>query len=289
MTFKGTMKPRIIPSSKIEEIVKNLCIEANYHLPPEILEALKASSAEETSESARHILKQCVENARVASENKYPLCQDTGSAVFFIEIGQNVLIKGRCLHEAITFGVKNGYEKGFLRKSIVSDPLFDRINTKDNTPPVIHTEIKPGDHLTIHFAPKGGGAENMSALKMFKPADGPEEIIRFVSKTVIESKGNPCPPVVVGVGIGGNFDRCALLAKKALMRSINKRHPDQRYSNLELQMKETINQNGHGPQGLGGRTTCLAVMIETAPCHIASLPVAVNINCHSARHKSVTL
>jgi len=218
-----------------------------------------------------------------------PICQDTGFAVFFIEMGEDVRITGGGFEEAIYEGVRQGYREGYLRKSIVDDPLFERKNTKDNTPPIIHLRLVPGDRIKIVFAPKGGGSENMSEVKMMVPADGEEGVKRFVVDRVRRSGGNPCPPVIVGVGIGGTFEHVAYLAKKALLRPVDSHHPDPRFAKLEDEILEEINKLGIGPMGLGGRTTALAVHIETHPCHIASMPVAVNMQCHAARHKEAII
>lgn len=218
-----------------------------------------------------------------------PLCQDTGFAVFFVEYGENVQVDGEGITAAINAGVRDGYAKYFLRKSIVEEPLFERKNTKDNTPAVIHFTPVPGEHIRIVLAPKGGGSENMSALRMMKPSDGRDAVVKFVVESVKNAGGNPCPPVIVGVGIGGTFEKCAQIAKSALLRKVGKPNPDPRYAELEREILEKINQTGVGSQGLGGDITALAVHVEYFPCHIASLPVAVNLNCHAARHTEVTL
>jgi len=273
----------------IKEQVKQLCIKANYYLPDDVKKKLTAAGEAESNPEAAVILAQIIENAAIASKGEYPLCQDTGLAVFFISIGEEVLISGGSLYDAVCEGTRAGYEAGYLRKSVVDDPLFERKNTGTNLPPVIHTEIVPGSSLEIICAPKGGGAENMSALKMLKPADGEKGVIDFVVSTVVAAGGNPCPPVIAGVGIGGTFEKCAWLAKKALLRPLDAAHTDLRYAELENKIYTEINRKGKGPQGLGGDTTCLKVSIEYCPCHIASLPVAVNINCHAARHLKVVL
>lgn len=233
-------------------------------------------------------MKQLLENAHIARENAVPMCQDTGFAVVFLELGQDVNITGGFLYDAVNEGVRKGYTEGYLRKSIVNHPL-QRINTGDNTPAVIHTSIVPGDKLTITVAPKGGGSENMSAIRMLKPAEGREGVKKFVLETVKNAGPNPCPPVIVGVGMGGTFEKAALLAKQALLRPLGQPHPESDIAELESELLEEINKTGIGPQGLGGRTTALGVHILTYPCHIASLPVAVNINCHAARHKKAVL
>ena len=277
---------------KAEEIVKaveRLCIEANRYLPQDVLDALKDRYQREESPLGKEILQKILENAEVAPKENLPLCQDTGICVFFVDFGQEVVIEGGNIEEAINEGVRRGYTRGYLRKSIVSDPLFDRVNTKDNTPSIIHTRIVPGNKIKIIFAPKGGGAENMSRLCMLKPADGVEGVKNFVIKTVKDAGPNPCPPVIVGVGIGGDFEMAAFLAKKALLRKIGKHNSDQRYAKLEEELLLSINRLGIGPQGFGGRITALWVSIEYFPCHIASLPVAVNMQCHSARHREIEI
>jgi len=277
---------------KAEEIVKaveRLCIEANRYLPQDVLDALKDRYQREESPLGKEILQKILENAEVAPKENLPLCQDTGICVFFVDFGQEVVIEGGNIEEAINEGVRRGYTRGYLRKSIVSDPLFDRVNTKDNTPSIIHTRIVPGNNIKIIFAPKGGGAENMSRLCMLKPADGVEGVKNFVIKTVKDAGPNPCPPVIVGVGIGGDFEMAAFLAKKALLRKIGKHNSDQRYAKLEEELFLSINRLGIGPQGFGGRITALWVSIEYFPCHIASLPVAVNMQCHSARHREIEI
>ncbi|MCX6349149.1 MAG: fumarate hydratase [Candidatus Aureabacteria bacterium] len=279
---------REIDASEITAAVKRLCQEANYYLPEDVGQALEEAVGAEESPTGKEILRQCLENARIAREEKVPLCQDTGFTVVFLEIGQGVRITGGDLREAVNLGVREGYTEGYLRKSIVADPLR-RKNTGDNTPAMIHIEIVHGDRLTITVAPKGGGSENMSAMKMLTPADGEAGVQDFVVEWVKKAGANPCPPVVAGVGIGGTFEGVALLAKKALLRPLGSSHPDPFYARLEKELKEKINNLGVGPQGLGGRITCLGVHIKTYPCHIASLPVAVNLNCHVARHKSITI
>jgi fumarate hydratase subunit alpha len=280
---------RAIPFSAIVEAVTKLCIDAASQLPPDVLAALERARDAEDSPRPKSLLNQCIENARLAATGNDPICQDTGVAVFFVEMGAEVAISGGTLTDAINEGTRRGYRQGFLRNSMVADPLFDRKNTGDNTPAVIHVEPVPGETLSISLLPKGGGCENMSALAMLKPADGPRAVVDFVTDTVVKSGGKPCPPVIVGVGIGGTADKASFLAKKALLRPIGSRHDDERYADLETDILEKINDSGVGPQGLGGRTTALAVHIETFPCHIASLPVAVNLNCHAARKGKVRL
>jgi len=275
----------------IVSIIAELCIQSNINLPMDVSDALKKAVKDEQNVLGKSILEQCIENAEIASNEKIPICQDTGLAVFFIKFGVNVKVEGRSglLSDAINDGVRKGYEEGFLRKSVLYDPLYERKNTGDNTPAIIHFEFVKGDNLEITIAPKGGGAENMSAIAMLPPSWGEDGVIRFVVETVIKSGGNPCPPTVVGVGIGGNFERCAYLAKKALIRTIGNPNDDSRYAALEHEILDQINRSGIGPQGLGGSITSLAVHVEYEPCHLASLPVAVNINCHVHRHQSVLL
>lgn len=273
---------REIDSSLISEVVARLCIDANYHLPPDMKKQIISSSNEESWETASIILDQIIENFNIADENLQPICQDTGLACVFLSIGQDVHIKGN-LEEAVNEGVRKGYSKGYLRKSVVSDPL-KRVNTGDNTPAMIYYDICPGDKLKITVAPKGFGSENMSQIKMLKPSDGIEGVKDFVIKVVEDAGPNPCPPIVVGVGIGGTFDKAAYLAKKALMRPVDQRNSEDFYAELEEELLEKINALGIGPQGFGGKTTALAVNIEKFPTHIAGLPVAVNINCHVTRH-----
>ena len=275
---------REVKADEIARAVKKLCIDANYYLPSDIVNALKEGYRKEESPVGKDVLLQILKNVKIAAQQKIPLCQDTGVAVFFIDLGQEVRITGGNLEDAIDKGVKEGYLKGYLRKSMVSDPLFKRTNSKDNTPSVIHIRIVPGDKIKIIFAPKGGGAENMSRIAMLKPADGVEGVKDFVVETVRKAGANPCPPIIVGVGIGGNFEKAPCLAKRALLRKIGEHNPDARYARLEDELLGKINNLGIGPQGLGGRVTALAVNIEWLPCHIASLPLAVNIQCHSARH-----
>lgn len=279
---------REIDASDITAAVRRLCQEANFDLPDDVLDALRKAVEREESPTGREILRQCLQNARIAREERVPLCQDTGFAVVFLDLGQEVRIVGGDLTEAVNAGIRKGYAEGYLRKSIVADPLR-RKNTSDNTPAMIHVAIVPGDRLKITVAPKGGGSENMSAVRMLAPADGEEGIKNFVVEWVKQAGANPCPPVVVGVGIGGTFEGVALLAKKALLRPLGSAHPDPFYARMEKELEERINNLGVGPQGLGGRVTCLGVQIEVFPCHIASLPVAVNLNCHVARHKNLTI
>lgn len=273
---------REIDSALITEVVARLCIDANYHLPPDMKKQIISSSKEESWETASIILDHIIENFNIADENLQPICQDTGLACVFLSIGQDVHIKGN-LEEAVNEGVRKGYSQGYLRKSVVSDPL-KRVNTGDNTPAMIYYDICPGDKLKITVAPKGFGSENMSQIKMLKPSDGIDGVKDFVIKVVEDAGPNPCPPIVVGVGIGGTFDKAAYLAKKALMRPVDQRNSEDFYAELEEELLEKINALGIGPQGFGGKTTALAVNIEKFPTHIAGLPVAVNINCHVTRH-----
>ena len=280
---------RIIPFQQVADAVSRLCGDAAVRLPSDVLESLRQNGARETNPLAKSFFEQYLENADIALKENMPLCQDTGFAVFFVEYGENVQVDGEGLAAAINAGVRDGYAKYFLRKSIVAEPLFERKITKDNTPAVIHFTPVPGDSVKIVLAPKGGGSENMSALKMMKPSDGRAAVVDFVVNSVKNAGGNPCPPVIVGVGLGGTFEMCAQIAKRALLRKVGEPNPDPRYAELEAEILEKINATGVGSQGLGGDITALAVHIETYPCHIASLPVAVNLNCHAARHAEVTL
>lgn len=279
---------REIKADDVRRTVELLCIKANYNLPNDVLNMLKEKVHEEISEIGGEILNDIVENAEIAKAKEMPICQDTGIAVIFVEIGQDVHVVGGSLDDAINNGVKDGYLNGYLRKSIVRDP-FIRINTNDNTPPIVHYDIVDGDKLKITVAPKGAGSENMSALKMMKPSDGIEGVKKFIIDTVEASGPNACPPLIVGVGIGGNFEYAPLLAKKALLRPIDQRSSDRDVRALEEELLLKINSLGIGPQGLGGRITALAVNIEKYPTHIAMLPVAVNISCHVTRHATTIL
>ncbi|GAB6062456.1 fumarate hydratase [Deferrisoma palaeochoriense] len=279
---------RDVPVQAITETVRRLCVEANTRLGDDVVRAFERFRDAEESPTGRDVLEQLLENARIARDEGLPLCQDTGFAVVFVELGQDVHLVGGDLYEAVNEGVRRGYEEGYLRKSIVADPLR-RKNTGDNTPAVVHVRIVPGDRVRITFAPKGGGSENMSGIAMLKPADGVEGVKRFVVERVREAGPNPCPPTIVGVGIGGTFEVAALLAKRALLRPVGEPNPDPFYADLERELLGRINALGIGPAGLGGTTTSLAVHIEAHPCHIASLPVAVNIQCHSARHKEAEI
>ncbi len=279
---------REIDVSVITQAVKKLCIDANYYLDDVVIKTLQDREKKEESPTGREVISKILENIEIAKNDKVPLCQDTGYAVFFIELGQEVHLTGGDFIEAINEGVRQGYQEGYLRKSVVADPL-KRNNTGDNTPAVIHTDIVPGEKIKITFAPKGGGSENMSEVKMMAPAAGIEGIKEFVVERVRKSGANPCPPVVVGVGIGGTFDKCAEIAKRALLRPLGSKNSDKMYADLEDELLEMINKLGIGPQGFGGSTTALAVHIEVHPCHIASFPVAVNMQCHVARHKEVII
>jgi fumarate hydratase subunit alpha len=277
---------RIIPYNRIVDTVKEMCIKANYNLPSDVKKALQQAIKNENSPLAISILGKCVENADIAKREAMPICQDTGLAVFFVKYGIDVQIEGKSkiIYDAINEGISKGYTEGYLRASSLSDPLFDRKNSGDNTPAVIHLELVPGDTIDITLAPKGGGAENMSTLKMLPPSAGTEGVINFVLDTVINAGGNPCPPSIIGIGIGGTFEKVAFLAKKALLWPLGATNQDPRYAALEKELLKKINSTGIGPQGLGGHTTCLSLHIEHAPCHLASLPVACNINCHVHRH-----
>ena len=279
---------KTINQETITQEVKRLCQEANYVLPQDVYQALKEAYETEDSLLSKQTLEVLHKNAQIARETCSPICQDTGMACVFVEIGQDVHIEGS-LNEAIHEGVRQGYETGYLRKSVVDDPVFDRINTKDNTPAIINYDIVEGDQLKIIVAPKGFGSENMSQIKMLKPSDGVEGIKEFVLKVINYAGPNACPPMVIGVGIGGSFDKVTLLAKKAMLRDIGSHHPDKRYSDLENELLNRINHTGIGPAGYGGKTTALSLNIETYPTHIAGMPVAVSICCHVARHKEVIL
>lgn len=280
---------REIDCALIVENVKRLCIEANHKLPDDVEHRICKCMEEEGYAIAKSTLEDIKENFEIAKEGVFPICQDTGMACVFVEIGQDVHVINGNLSDAINEGVRQGYTEGYLRKSIVDDAVFDRVNTKDNTPAVINYEIVPGEKLKITVAPKGFGSENMSKIKMLKPSDGVEGIKEFVIDTVKQAGPNPCPPLVIGVGIGGNFDRVALLAKKAMLRKIETKNPDERYAELEEELLKQINELGIGPAGYGGKTTALGLNIENYPTHIAGMPVAVSICCHVARHKEVIL
>lgn len=285
---RGEHKIKTIDVSIITDAVAKLCEEACYHLGKDVLEAFESSIQKEVSQSGKEILRLLIENARIAREESIPMCQDTGFAIVFVELGQDVRVTGGDINDAINDGVRKGYQEGYLRKSIVAHPL-KRINTGDNTPCIIHANIVPGDTIKITVAPKGGGSENMSALRMLKPAEGIEGVKKFIIDTVKAAGPNPCPPLVIGVGIGGTMEKAAIMAKEALLREVGSVNPQEDLAQLEQELANDINKLGIGPQGLGGRTTTLAVHINIFAAHIASLPVAVNINCHAARHKSIVL
>lgn len=276
---------RTIPAQTIIDTVAGMCIAANRELPEDILEKFKDSQAAETSPAAKEIFGQLIENAALSRESGLPLCQDCGLAVFFVEMGEDVRVEG--LREAINQGMVKGYKEGFLRKSSC-DP-FARSNTGDNSPAIIHFDIVPGDKLKITMMAKGGGSENMSRVMMFPPAAGWKGLREFIIKRVAEAGPNPCPPILLGIGIGGNFELAAINSKKALLREVDDVHPDPAIAKLEKELLADVNKLGIGPMGLGGASTCLGVKILVAPCHLASLPLAVNVQCHSARHKEVVL
>lgn len=278
---------RILEATQITEVVARLCMEANYHLPTDVKSCITSCRKDETFPVAQDVLDKIITNYNLADEKNVPICQDTGVACVFLEIGSELHIQGD-IAAAVNQGVRQGYTEGYLRKSVVSDPL-QRVNTGDNTPAMLYLDIVPGDQLKITVAPKGFGSENMSQIKMLRPSDGVEGVIDFVISAVIAAGPNPCPPIVVGVGIGGTFDKAALLAKKALLRPTGAESTDPYYAQLESKLLQQINALGIGPQGFGGKTTALSVAIETMATHIAGLPCAVNINCHVARHVSEVL
>lgn len=278
---------REISAQKITEVVRKLCINANCYLPKDVKTRIEDCHKAEPWPQAQEILERIMENYQIAEEGARPICQDTGLACVFVKMGQEVHVDGN-LADAINEGVRQGYTDGYLRKSVVRDPL-DRVNTGDNTPAMIYYDIVPGDKLEITVAPKGAGSENMSQIKMLKPSDGIQGVKDFILWAVENAGPNPCPPIVVGVGVGGTFDKAAFLAKKALTRDLDQHNPDPFWADLEKEMLEKINELGIGPQGLGGKTTALSVNIEQMPTHIAALPVAININCHVARHETEVL
>ncbi len=280
---------REIKTKDITSAVARLCQEANFYLGDDVLSALKRARKEEESPIAKQILDQILENADIAAKEEMPLCQDCGLAIIFLDIGQDVHIAGGDLHEAVNEGVRRGYQEGYLRKSAVKQPFSARVNTKDNTPAIIHIQIVPGDKLKITVAPKGGGSENMSRFTVLKPAQGRKGVVEFVVKAVEEAGSNPCPPTIVGVGIGGSAEKAMAMAKRALLRPVGQPSPDAEVAELEKDILKRINATGVGSGGVGGTITSLAVHIETFPAHIASLPVAVNLQCHSARHKDAVL
>ncbi|MBQ9503217.1 MAG: fumarate hydratase [Lentisphaeria bacterium] len=280
---------RTVKFDEVVEAASALCGQAACFLPEDVKKSLLAAAKREAGEPAKEFFRQYEENFRIAEADGLPLCQDTGFAVWFVEYGTDVRFDKKDIYAALEEGTRQGYTKHFLRKSIVADPLFDRKNTRDNTPCIVHLELVPGDRIGLTLAPKGGGSENMSALKMLKPSDGRAGVVKFVVDTVVSAGGNPCPPTVVGVGIGGTMEKAAILAKTALLREVGRPADDPRYAELEREILEKINSSGVGPQGLGGSVTSLAVHILHHPCHLASLPVAVNINCHAARHARIVL
>ena len=279
---------KTIHVNQVIEAIKQMCMEANYHLPHDMLEALEKSKAMEKNPLGQEILNDICTNAYLAEKEQIPICQDTGTAVVFVNLGQDVRIEGGLLTDAINEGVRQGYQEGYLRKSIVENPLY-RVNTGDNTPAVIHYDLVEGDSLEMILAPKGGGSENMSKLYMLKPSQGIQGVEQAVIETVKLAGPNACLPMVVGIGIGGNFEKCTELAKKALVREVGSWNEDHRIKELEYSLLEKINALGIGPQGLGGNISALAVHIETYPCHIASMPLAINIGCHVNRHISICL
>ena len=279
---------KTIPFDSVVDSIENLVMQTNYKLPDDVLKALVQARELESSERTVSIFDQIIENASIASSEHVPICQDTGVAVFFADVGEGLSVDGGGIEAAIQEGTRRGYTNGGLRMSMVKDPLR-RQNTKDNTPAIIHFNIVKGEGLTVYFCPKGGGCENMSRLAMLTPGDGKDGIVRFVVETIRQGGGKPCPPVIVGVGIGGNFEYSAHLSKRSLLRTVGERNPDPFYADLEQELLEKINCLGIGPMGLGGNTTALDVFIEAFPCHIASMPVAVNIQCHAARHGKTVL
>lgn len=280
---------RKISASAVTRAVRQLFMDCNYYIGEDITRALQNAREREESPVGKTVLSQLLENNEIAAREQIPICQDTGMSVLFVEYGDKAVIEGGSFEDAVQEGVRQAYEQGYLRKSVVSDPVFDRINTKDNTPAVLHTKIVPGNTIKFLVGGKGFGSENMSAIKMLTPSYGVQGVKAFVLETVRNAGPNPCPPIVVGVGIGGTFEKAAQLAKKATLRPIDTKHPDERYARLEDELLERINQMGFGPAGLGGTQTALGVNIETFPTHIAGMPVAVNICCHAARHKSTTI
>ncbi|HCX61040.1 MAG TPA: fumarate hydratase [Clostridiales bacterium] len=273
----------------ISKTVEKLCIESNYYLPQDVKKALQSALEKEESPLAKEIMEDIIKNQEIARTNNVPICQDTGLAVIFLELGQEVRLTGGDLNEAIDEGVRRGYKNGYLRKSAVDDPFMVRKNTGDNTPAIIHIKIVPGDKVKLILAPKGGGSENMSALAMLKPSDGVKGIKQFVLDTVDKAGSNPCPPIIVGIGVGGTIEKTTLIAKQALLRTVGEHNSNPDIAKLEEELLEEINKLGIGPQGFGGRTTALAVHIETFPAHIASMPVAINIQCHVARHQEAII
>lgn len=283
------MNIRQIKAETVTETVKQLFLDCNYFIGKDIMTALEKARENEKSKVGKSVLTQIIENDKLAAKEEVPLCQDTGMAILFVEYGDKVVIEDGSFEDAVNEGVRQAYKDGYLRKSVVNDPVFDRLNTKDNTPAIIHTRIVNGDKIKITAGGKGFGSENMSAIKMLTPSYGIEGVKKFILDTVRTAGPNPCPPIVVGVGIGGTFERCAQLAKKATFRAIDTHNEDERYAKLEDELLESINKMGFGPAGLGGTTTAIGVNIETSPTHIAGMPVAVNICCHAARHASAEI
>jgi len=280
---------REIDLKYVQQKVKEAFIEANYNLNPDVRNALKQAFHNETEQKAKEVLQALIENYQIAEQGVFPLCQDTGVAVIFCELGQQISFINGSLNQCLQDAVKQAYQEGYLRKSMVDFPLYERINTKDNCPAIIHYELKDGSDLKITVMPKGGGSENMSKLAMLKPADGEQGVIDLVLSHIKEIAGNPCPPIIVGIGIGGNFESCALLAKKSLLTEIDHINDDPILAQLEDKLFKLINETGIGPMGLGGKSTCLKVSIKTLPCHIASLPVAINVECHAHRYKTILI
>ena len=283
------MDTRQIEASEITLAVRKMFMDCNYFIGDDILSAIKSSYEEESLPVAKDVLNQLIDNHEIASSEEIPICQDTGMAVLFVEYGDKVTVANGSFTDAVNEGVRRAYIDGYLRKSVVSDPVFDRINTKDNTPAVIHTQIVPGDKIKITAGGKGFGSENMSAVKMLTPSAGVDGVKKFILDTVAHAGPNPCPPMVIGVGIGGTFEKAAELAKRATMRRIDTSNPDKRYAELEKELLEEVNKMNIGPAGLGGKTTALGLNIETYPTHIAGMPVAVNICCHASRHKECVI
>lgn len=283
------MNIRQIKAETVTETVKQLFLDCNYFIGKDIMTALEKARENEKSKVGKSVLTQIIENDKLAAKEEVPLCQDTGMAILFVEYGDKVVIEDGSFEDAVNEGVRQAYKDGYLRKSVVNDPVFDRLNTKDNTPAIIHTRIVKGEKIKITAGGKGFGSENMSAIKMLTPSYGIEGVKKFILDTVRTAGPNPCPPIVVGVGIGGTFERCAQLAKKATFRAIDTHNEDERYAKLEDELLESINKMGFGPAGLGGTTTAIGVNIETSPTHIAGMPVAVNICCHAARHASAEI
>ena len=283
------MNIRQIKAETVTETVKQLFLDCNYFIGKDIMTALEKARENEKSKVGKSVLTQIIENDKLAAKEEVPLCQDTGMAILFVEYGDKVVIEDGSFEDAVNEGVRQAYKDGYLRKSVVNDPVFDRLNTKDNPPAIIHTRIVKGDKIKITAGGKGFGSENMSAIKMLTPSYGIEGVKKFILDTVRTAGPNPCPPIVVGVGIGGTFERCAQLAKKATFRAIDTHNEDERYAKLEDELLESINKMGFGPAGLGGTTTAIGVNIETSPTHIAGMPVAVNICCHAARHASAEI